>query len=209
MIERPKDRGNRTPFWVGLAVLSISAAADPAPVAAQEGLCRNAERFMVEDVGMIALSEPDTIDDWRTRKEVPGCRVTAAGITTRSISAAARDFFERIRSAGWTRTPDPRDAPNEASLRFRLEEVDCLFSFYTDGLLGTDAEGRVLDVVLPGPGERRYSFFVMCMPAMEAAPRGGTLPVSPRSAAPSTVGGPTPPPVTPLSPALARPRSSR
>ena len=82
-------------------------------------------------------------------------------------------FYEEIRDAGWTRTPEPRDAPNEASLRFRREGADCLFSFYSGGLLGTLAEATVDGATIPGPGERRYNFLVMCTPAMDAAPRGG------------------------------------
>lgn len=153
-------------------LLLAGAAALPAAASAQEaGRCREAHRFMVEDVGMTAVTEPDTIDDWRTQQMVPGCRVTAAGITTSTMRGTAERFYEQVREAGWTRTPDPRDAPNEASLRFRHEGTDCLFSFYTGGLLGTEAEGIVDDAVVPGPGEARYNFLVMCTPAMPAAPR--------------------------------------
>ncbi|MDH3734782.1 MAG: hypothetical protein OEU54_14740, partial [Gemmatimonadota bacterium] len=95
----------------------------------------------------------------------------AAGLTTLSLRQEARRFFEMIRGVGWTRTPDPRDAPNESSLRFRLNEVDCLFSFYSGGILSTEAEGEVDDARVPGPGEQRYNFIVLCMPEMEAAPR--------------------------------------
>ena len=119
---------------------------------------------------MTAVVEPDTIDDWRTDKMVPGCRVTAAGLTTRSLQAEARGFFDRLQGAGWERTPFPDDAPNEASLRFRKSGVDCLFSFYSGGLLGTDAELEVDDMVVPGPGEQRYNFLVLCMPAVDVAP---------------------------------------
>jgi hypothetical protein len=158
---------------IPLAILAAGAAAAlPAGASAQqEARCREAHRFMVEQAGMTAVSEPDTIDDWRTQEMIPGCRITAAGVTTSTMKATAERFYELVRDAGWTRTPDPRDAPNEASLRFRRDGTDCLFSFYTDGLLGTEAEGIVDDAVVPGPGEERYNFLVMCTPALPAAPR--------------------------------------
>jgi hypothetical protein len=74
-----------------------------------------------------------------------------------------------VRAAGWIRTPDPRDSPNEASLRFRHGRSDCLFNVNAQALLLTDAESRVLDAVIPKAGESRYHVFVMCMPAMPAA----------------------------------------
>lgn len=138
--------------------------------AAQEPLCRNAHAFL-EETGMRTVVEPDTVDDWRTRGMVPGCRITAAGLTTRSLQAEAQHLFEQVRAAEWTRTPDPRDAPNEASLRFRKDGADCLFNFYSGGLLGTMAEATVDRATVPGPGERRYNVLVLCTPAMEAAPR--------------------------------------
>jgi hypothetical protein len=146
----------------------------PAPTLAQEEVhCHEAHRFLVEEVEMTAITQADTIDDWRSRAMVPGCRVTASGLTTRTPAEEARVFYERVRAAGWTRTPDPMDAPNEASLRFREDGSDCLFNFYSGGLLGTEAEATVENAVVPGPGERRYNFLVLCMSAREAAPRGG------------------------------------
>ena len=142
----------------------------PRPVSAQESLCVAAEKYLVTDVGMTAVVESDTIDDWRTDQMVPGCRVTAAGLTTRSLRAEARGFFDKLQGAAWARTPNPDDAPNEASLRFRKDGADCLFSFYSGGLLGTDAELDVDDAVVPGPGEQRYNFLVLCMPAMDVPP---------------------------------------
>lgn len=115
--------------------------------------------------------EPDTIDDWRTGKRIAGCRVTAAGLTREGITRAAEQLYERLRATGWSRTPDPRDAPNEASLRFRRDGVDCLFNVYRDGTLMTDAEGRVSEARTPGAGEERYGVLAMCMPAMAARPR--------------------------------------
>ena len=102
---------------------------------------------------------------------MPGCRVAAAGLTSRELGEEATLFYERLRAVGWTRTPDPRDAPNEASLRFRLDGTDCLFNFYTGGILGTEDEIEVNSAVVPNPGELRYNFLVLCMPVMDAAPR--------------------------------------
>jgi hypothetical protein len=104
---------------------------------------------------------------------VPGCRVTAAGLTQLAMNDEAERFYDRLRAAGWTRTPDPRDAPGEASLRFRLGETDCLFNFYEGILLFTEDELEVSTLKVPGPSEARYNVLVMCKPAMEAAPRGG------------------------------------
>ena len=152
------------------AVLINAAVWAPAE-AQEEQRCLAAEHFLVEVVGMTAVSRPDTIDDWRSRKIVPGCRVTAAGITSRGLAEEATLFYERLRAVGWTRTPDPRDAPNESSLRFRQDGTDCLFNFYTGGILGTEDEIEVNTAVVPNLGERRYNFLVLCMPEMEAAPR--------------------------------------
>ncbi|MCA1791283.1 MAG: hypothetical protein LC667_15955, partial [Thioalkalivibrio sp.] len=67
--------------------------------------------------------------------------------------------------------PDPRDAPNESSLRFRKEGSDCLFNFYVLGMLGTEAEGIVSEQRVPTAQLDRYYVLAMCMPAMEAAPQ--------------------------------------
>ena len=40
-----------------------------------------------------------------------------------------------------------------------------------EALLGTDAEQRVNDTLRVPAGQTRYQIFVMCMPAMPAAPR--------------------------------------
>jgi hypothetical protein len=131
--------------------------------------CREAHRFLTEERGMAAVTEPDTLDDWRTHERVVGCRVTAAGVTRRSAREEARDFYDRLRDDGWVRTPDPQDAPNEASLRLRKDGSDCLFNFYTGGILGTEAESVVDDAAVPGPGERRVNFLVLCRSESEAA----------------------------------------
>lgn len=154
-------------------VAVLLGAVSPAALSGQVELCEEAERFVREVAGMVAVTNPDTIDDWRTRAMVPGCRVTAAGATGRSETDEARRFYELLREAGWGRTPDPRDAPNEAALRFRREGADCLFNFYTSSVaLNTEAELRVSDTVARRPGERLYFFLVLCTPAAPAAPRG-------------------------------------
>jgi len=131
--------------------------------------CIPAERFVIEDRGMLAQIDPDTIDDWRTQQMVPGCRVTAAGRTELSLGAEAENFYRRLQAAGWTRTPNPQDAPGEASLRYRWEETDCLFNFYEGPLLFTSAELELSTAMAPAAGEVRYNMLVLCTPAMEAA----------------------------------------
>ena len=119
---------------------------------------------------MAAVTEPDVWDDWRTDQEVPGCRVTAAGLTPNTLPTESGLFFEKVVAAGWTRTPDPQDAPNESSLRYRKDGSDCLFNFYGVGMLGTEAEGIVSDARVPTTELDRYYVMAMCMPAMESAP---------------------------------------
>ena len=155
-------------------VLTVSLATMLAstPVAGQEELCVGAERFVQEVMGLVAVAEPDTIDDWRTRRMVPGCRVTAAGASSLPSADIARGFYEVIVENGWARTPDPRDAPSEASLRFRRDGADCLFNYYDSAMsLNTDAEMMVSDAVYVGRGEKLYNFLVLCTPAAPAAPR--------------------------------------
>lgn len=120
---------------------------------------------------MVAEIETDTINDWRTGKRVGGCRITAAGGTDIGVGKEAARLYERLRAASWTRTPDPRDAPNEASLRYRLGSSDCLFNVNAEALLYTDAEGRVNEALVLKTGHTRYQVFVMCLPAMPAKPR--------------------------------------
>ncbi len=150
---------------LALCLLPLAVRAQPTQY------CEGAHRFMTGDQRMAAEVERDTIDDWRTGQKVVGCRVTAAGVTRDGVPRAAILFYERLRAQGWTRTPDPRDAPNESSLRYRKDGVDCLFNVYRDGTLLTEAEGRVAEARVPGPGEERLGIFAMCMPAMPAKPR--------------------------------------
>ena len=105
----------------------------------------------------------------RARRSTPH-RGTRHGDAYRSRHAA-RVFYEKVRGAGWTRTPDPRDSPNEASLRFRLGETDCLFNVYQGILLGTDSEIEVTNAVETRPGDELYHVLVLCVPAMEARER--------------------------------------
>ncbi len=158
---------------VVVAFLSLVAALAKTDVAAHadSALCAEAARFLREDRRMIAEIEPDTIDDWRTKRRLPGCRITAAGASTLGLAREAVFFYERVRAVGWTRTPEPRDSPTEASLRFRFGQADCLFNINREALLGTDAEARVNGALQLPDGQSRYQLFVMCMPALPAAPR--------------------------------------
>lgn len=148
------------------SLLFAALSADPV-----QPLCVDAATFLRTDRQMVAIVEVDTLDDWRTRQKLVGCRITAAGGTVRGVQPEAVAFYERVRAVGWVRTPDPYDAPNEASLRFRLGKADCLFNVYGDAMLMTDAEDRADQAKSLGPGERRYHVYVMCVPAMPAAPR--------------------------------------
>jgi hypothetical protein len=167
-----------TPFrQTAISVVIFAAgwlmASRPAPLAARQlSHCADAARFLEKEIGLSVVTEPDTIDDWRTGKRQPGCRVTASGLTDGRVADAAVRFYERVRQAGWVRTPDPRDSPNEASLRFRMGSSDCLFNVYEGVLLMTEAERKVSAITVPTPGRSRYGVFVMCTAALPAAPRG-------------------------------------
>ncbi|MFN8804125.1 MAG: hypothetical protein ACK5ZO_18380 [Gemmatimonas sp.] len=143
----------------------------PAPQPAPQPLCVDAAAFLTTDRTMAVVVEADTLDDWRTRQRLTGCRITAAGGTVRGVQPEAVAFYERVRAVGWVRTPDPYDAPSEASLRFRMGKADCLFNLYGDAMLMTDAEDRVDLARVLAPGEKRYHVYVMCLPVMPAAPR--------------------------------------
>lgn len=152
-------------------VLAGCDASRPDQAGAQEEIhCRDAHSLLTDEVGMAAVTTPDTIDDWRTDQRVPSCRVTAAGLTQNTAGTEAELFYEQVRANGWTRTPDPQDAPNESSLRFRKEGSDCLFNFYVTGMLGTEAEAIVEEARVPTAELDRYYVLAICMPAMEAAP---------------------------------------
>lgn len=152
-------------------VISALIALLAAPLVADTSHCAAAARFLRGERHMIVEVEVDTIDDWRTHKKVAGCRITAAGGTALGVSKEAVHFYELLRAAKWVRTPEPRDSPNEGSLRFRWEQADCLFNINAEALLGTDAEQRVNDRLRMPEEQTRYQIFVMCMPAMPAVPR--------------------------------------
>lgn len=154
-----------------LSILPLLLTLNAGPTVADTVHCKEAVRLLRADLHMQAIVDPDTIDDWRTGKKTPGCRVTAAGATDIGVNKEAVRFYERVRAAKWTRTPDPRDAPNEAALRFRWEQSDCLFHVNREMLLNTEAESRVNDSVKLKAGEVPYYVFVMCVPAVPAKPR--------------------------------------
>lgn len=132
--------------------------------------CVAAAAFLRTDRHMIAETEGDTVSDWRTGKRLAGCRITAAGATDIGVPKEAARLYDRLRAAGFSRTPDPRDSPNEGSLRFRMAQADCLFNVNSEAMLFTDAESRVNDkLVVPG-NAIRYQVFVMCLPALPAKP---------------------------------------
>jgi len=133
--------------------------------------CSDAAAFLRDNRQMSVVVENDTIDDWRTKLRIAGCRVTAAGATDIGVNREAVRFYELLRAAGWTRTPDPRDSPNEASLRFRMHDIDCLFNVYREAMLGTKAERRVNTALVVKADETRYQTLVQCVPAQPAAPR--------------------------------------
>ncbi len=152
-------------------ILSLLFAVGTAPSPADTLHCAEAARFLRGTQRMVAAVEIDTLDDWRTGKRVAGCRVTAAGGTDIGVAKEAVRFYDRLRAAQWVRTPDPRDSPNEGSLRFRWEQSDCLFNVNAEAMLNSDAEMRVNTALALAPGDTRYQVFVMCMAAMPAKPR--------------------------------------
>ncbi len=159
------------------SALLIVLGSEPSAGAAGRGApgdtthCTQAARFLRSAQRMTAMVENDTIDDWRTGTRAPGCRVTAAGGTDIGVAKEAVRFYERLRAAQWVRTPDPRDSPNEASLRFRWAQSDCLFNVSAEAMLNTDAELRVNTALTLAAAETRYQVFVMCMAALPAKPR--------------------------------------
>ena len=153
-----------------LAVLLGCAGAGTEAGAQDLKRCEPVQKFLTEQFSMVAETGPDTIDDWRTHKIVPGCRVTAAGGTGIDMGQTAGMFYNSLLAAGWTRTPEPRDAPEESALRLRLEDTDCFFSIYSGIAIGTEAERRVTMAFEPRSDDARYNILVQCMPAMAAAP---------------------------------------
>ncbi len=162
-----------TTLQIGIAKLAVVCVAlsVSGAEAQEESRCEAADRFLTDDLNMVTRTDPDTLDDWRTGKRLAACRITAAGTRRTSLATTARAFYEEVRASGWTRTPNPDDSPNEASLRFRLGETDCLFNVYQGILLGTDSEIFVTNDIEMQPGEDLYHVLVLCIPAMAARPR--------------------------------------
>lgn len=156
-----------------LFLLLLAAVAAEPGVAQDPRRCEPVRKFFTESFGMVAEIHPDTMDDWRTHKMLPGCSVTAAGGTSMGMSDTAELIYGQLMEDGWTRTPDPRDAPEESSLRLRLKDTDCFFSFYTMATMaiGTEAERRVTMAFKPNSQDARFNSFVQCVPAMPADPR--------------------------------------
>jgi hypothetical protein len=148
--------------------LILGAMLAPIAPPADTTHCVPATHYLRETLHMQAIIERDTFDDWRTHKRVPGCRITAAGATDIGVRAQAVRFYELLRAAKWTRTPEPADSPNEGSLRFRWEQSDCLFNINAQALLNTDAELKVNERLALKRDETPYQVYVMCMPAMSA-----------------------------------------
>ena len=101
---------------------------------------------------------------------MPGCKVTAAGGTTIGMERQTALLYDQLRGAGWTRTPEPRDAPKEGALRMRLSETDCFFTPYSGIVIGAPGEMRVNAAYQHRSDEAHYNVLVQCMPAMEAVP---------------------------------------
>ena len=156
-----------------VAALLFGCATAPARTSAGQDLkrCDAAYRLLTEGLGMTAEISTDTVADWRTHLALPGCRITAAG----SIAEAPQDeqaesFFNSVRAAGWTRTPDPRDMPNESALRFRMNDTDCFFNRYLGIMIGSPSEFRVNGAYQSRPGDDRFNVLVQCVEALPAFP---------------------------------------
>jgi hypothetical protein len=163
------------PLWL-LAALALGACAgnngsETRTEAAAPDLtrCQAAERFLTDQLGMIAETGPDTLDDWRTDRLLPACRVTAAGSTSLDVRDVAEGLYAGLFATGWARSPDPQDAPAESSLRLRQGADECLFSLYDNIVIGTPAELRVSGALVIPPGEKRYNVLAQCTPPMESA----------------------------------------
>lgn len=134
--------------------------------------CEPLHRVMTETLTMSAETSPDTVDDWRTRRVLPGCRVTAVGSMRREVPGEENQvFYYTLMGEGWARTPEPYDRANEAAIRLRYEQTDCFFTPYQGIRLATEAEFRVNNAFVTRPGEERYSFMAQCVEALPAAPR--------------------------------------
>ena len=133
--------------------------------------CEALERVLTEQLEMKAEISPDSLDDWRTKRNLPACRVTAAGSM---VTAAPGDenlvFYQILVAAGWERTPDPRDRPNEAAIRLRFDGTDCFFTPYFGIRLFTQAEFRVNKAYGAPEGETRFNYLAVCVEALPSVP---------------------------------------
>ena len=153
------------------ACASASNASAPAASERQLGRCQPAFRLLTQQLGMAAEISVDTVSDWRTHLQLPGCRITAAGsIAPGPEDYQAESFFNSVRAAGWTRTPDPRDMPNESAIRFRMNDVDCFFNRYLGIMIGSTEEMRVNAAYRGRAGDSRFNVMVQCVEALPAAP---------------------------------------
>ena len=164
------------PAWLALVALVVAACGgngsggrSDAAAGPDLARCQAAERYLTEQIGMVAETGPDTLDDWRTDRLLPACRVTAAGSTSLAVHEVAEGIYAGLFATGWERSPDPQDAPNESSFRLRQGDAECLFSFYDNIALGTPAELRVVSALVIPPGEKRYNMLAQCTPPMESA----------------------------------------
>lgn len=160
-----------SPASIYLVFLALAGCAGPSTAASLQNLerCDPAERYVVDRLGMVAETGPDTLDDWRTDRVLHGCRVTAAGATSLELRDVAEGLYAGLFAEGWQRTPDPQDAPAESSLRLRLGNTDCLFSLYDNIVIGTPAELRVSNALVLASGEKRYNLLAQCFRAMQSA----------------------------------------
>ena len=154
-----------------VAAFLACIVSSPEVRAQQVERCEALNSFLIETMEMASEISPDTVDDWRTHELLPGCRVTAAGSALREVPGEENEvFYLSLLAAGWTRTPDPHDRPNEAAIRLRFEGTDCFFTPYQGIRLGTEAEMRVNTAFKTRPGEDRYNFLAQCVEALPAAP---------------------------------------
>lgn len=160
--------------WCVFATAEAGAQGTPATaVVAPEDLrrCEALERVLTDQLEMKAETSPDSLDDWRTKLKLPACRVTAAGsLVTRAPGEENLVFYQILLSAGWARTPDPRDRPNEAALRLRFEGTDCFFTPYSGIRLFTEAEFRVNNAYRAPEGATRFNYLAVCIEALPSVP---------------------------------------
>ena len=134
----------------------------------EERYCEGARSYLADSLHTLALVDPDTIQDWRTRDTVLGCRVYASQATPLEQTPAARAFYDRLLASGWARTPDPLDMPNEAAIRVRQDNFDCLFHVYKAPLINSPSELEVTNSIKLQPGEGQFNVLAQCMPARPA-----------------------------------------